>query len=133
MLRYPFSLVCIALILILCFCHPSAIPVKLPSILGLDKIAHVIMYAGTCSVIWTEYLLRHSRINYGRTLLFAVIAPIVLSGSIEILQGVKTDYRGADIYDFYANVFGVVIALLVPYGWWLSKRSSTSSKNAKGA
>lgn len=133
MLRYPFSLVCIALILILCFCHPSAIPITIPSILGFDKIAHFVMYTGTCGVIWTEYLLHHSRINIGRTLLFAVIAPIVLSGSIEILQGVKTDYRGADIYDFYANVFGVFTALLVPYGWWLSKRSSQTTKNENNA
>ena len=131
MFRYPFSLLCIALILILCFCHPSAIPVKLPSVLGLDKIAHFIMYVGTCSVIWTEYLLRHSRIHYVRTLLLAVIAPIALSGAIEITQGAMTDFRGADIYDFYANTAGVLTALLVPYGWWLSHKKIGKTKEEK--
>jgi VanZ family protein len=129
MRRYPFTLVCIALILILCFCHPSAIPVKMPSVIGLDKIAHFIMYLGTCSVIWTEYLLRHSTINYRRTFLFAIIAPIALSGAIEITQGAMTDFRGADIYDFYANAAGALTALLVPYGWWLSHKIQGGSKN----
>ena len=131
MLRYPFTLVCLALILILCFCHPSAIPVELPSILGLDKIAHFIMYLGTCSVMWTEYLLRHSRINRLRTFLLAIVAPIALSGAIEIIQGTGTNYRGADIYDFYANSIGVITALLIPYGWWLGhkNRAKTEDKN----
>ena len=122
MQRYPFSLLCIALILILCFCHPASIPLDIPEILGLDKIAHFVMYLGTCSVIWTEYLLKHHRINYLRTLLWAVVAPVALSGGIELAQGIMTDYRGCDIYDFYANTFGVITALLVPYGWWLSKK-----------
>jgi hypothetical protein len=98
MLRYPFSLLCIALIFILCFSHPTSIPLDIPNILGIDKIAHFIMYLGTCGVIWTEYLLKHERINYRRTFLLAVIAPIALSGGIEFVQGAMTDYRGADIY-----------------------------------
>ena len=122
MKRYPFTLICIVLIFILCFCHPTTIPLDIPNILGLDKIAHFIMYLGTCSVMWTEYLLRHDRINYARTLLFAVIAPIAMSGGIEWVQGAMTDYRGADIYDFYANSFGVIVALILPYGWWLGQR-----------
>lgn len=122
MKRYPFTLICIVLIFILCFCHPTSIPLEIPNILGLDKIAHFIMYLGTCSVMWTEYLLRHDRINYARTLLFAVIAPIAMSGGIEWVQGAMTDYRGADIYDFYANSFGVIVALILPYGWWLAQR-----------
>ena len=79
--------------------------------------------------MWTEYLLRHSNINYRRTFLFAIVAPIALSGAIEIIQGVKTSYRGADIYDFYANTAGVFTALLVPYGWWLRHKIQGNSKN----
>jgi hypothetical protein len=33
-----------------------------------------------------------------------------------------TDYRGADIYDFYANTFGVIVSLVLPYGWWLGQK-----------
>jgi VanZ family protein len=99
----------------------------MPNILGLDKIAHFIMYLGTCGVMWTEYLLRHDRINYVRTLLFAVVAPIVMSGGIEWIQGAMTDYRGADIYDFYANTFGVIVALILPYGWWLGQQRKKTS------
>ena len=127
MKRYPFTLICIALIFILCFCHPTTIPLDMPNVLGLDKIAHFIMYLGTCGVMWTEYLLRHDRINYTRTLLFAVVAPIVLSGGIEWVQGAMTDYRGADIYDFYANTFGVIVALILPYGWWLGQQRKKTS------
>ena len=127
MKRYPFTLICIVLIFILCFCHPTSIPLEIPNVLGLDKIAQFIMYLGTCSVMWTEYLLRHDRINYARTLLFAVIAPIAMSGGIEWVQGAMTDYRGADIYDFYANSFGVIVALILPYGWWLGQQRKKTS------
>lgn len=120
--RYPFTMCCIVLIFVLCFCHPSAIPLELPTMIGLDKLAHFIMYAGTCGVMWTEYLLKHTRIHYGRALLLAIVAPILMSGIIEIIQDAKTDYRGADIFDFYANSFGVLTALLIPYGWWLRQR-----------
>lgn len=126
--RYPLTTLCIVLIFVLCFCHPSAIPLKLPSVIGLDKIAHFVMYTGTCSVMWTEYLRKHQRINYWRMLLLAVVAPILMSGIIEIIQGIKTNYRGADIYDFYANSFGVLMSLLIPYGWWLKQKFGTTAQ-----
>jgi hypothetical protein len=45
-----------------------------------------------------------------------------MSGGIEFVQGWMTDYRGADIYDFYANTFGVIVSLVLPYGWWLGQK-----------
>ena len=61
-------------------------------------------------------------------LLLAVVAPILMSGIIEIIQGIKTNYRGADIYDFYANSFGVLMSLLIPYGWWLKQKFGTTAQ-----
>ncbi|EJX00513.1 hypothetical protein, membrane [gut metagenome] len=64
------------------------------------------MYAGTCSIIWWEYLRYHHEFNSVRVFTFAFIAPILMSGSIELVQGYATDYRGADWGDVLANALG---------------------------
>ncbi len=127
MRKYTYTLCCLALIFILCFCKPSSIPVELPSIVGLDKVAHVLMYLGTCGVMWTEYLLSHRSINFRRTSFYAVLAPILMSIAIELMQGTLTDFRGCDVGDVYANVVGVLLALLIPYGWWLRYRRKSET------
>ncbi len=126
MRRYTYTCCCIVLIFVLCFCKPSSIPVELPSILGLDKVIHLLMYLGTCGVMWTEYLLSHRSINFRRTALLAVVAPILMSIAIEVMQGTLTDFRGCDVGDVYANAVGVVLALLIPYGWWLSNHTKSA-------
>lgn len=118
---YPLSICCIVLIFILCFCKPSSLPIDMPSIIGFDKVCHLIMYLGTCSVIWTEYLRYHNRIAWLRCLCWAVIAPALMSIGIEWGQAFLTDYRGYDLYDVYANLAGIVLALLVPYGWTIKR------------
>ena len=38
---------------------------------------------------------------------------------------VKLPERGtskAMAYDFYANTFGVLVSLILPYGWWLGQQ-----------
>lgn len=78
---------------------------------NLDKLAHFCMYAGFCSVVWLEYFFSHRGLSYRRVIVGAVVAPIVFSGLIEVVQGNFTSYRGMDWYDFLFNVLGVVFAL----------------------
>ena len=107
--RYPWSLVVVAAILFLSFFKPPQqdfVPVT-----NIDKLAHFCMYAGFCSVVWLEYFLSHSGVNRGRVIWLAVVAPIVFSGAIEVMQGYLTTYRGMDWYDLIFNTIGVVFAL----------------------
>ena len=55
--RYPLSLLCIALLWVLCFCHPPQ--TSMDGVPGIDKLAHVVMYLGTCGIMWWEYLRHH--------------------------------------------------------------------------
>lgn len=72
------------------------------------------MYLFTCSVIWEEYLRHHQRVEWGKVLLLAWAAPIVMSGLIEILQATCTGgRRSGEWLDFAANATGVTLALFI--------------------
>lgn len=106
--RYPLSLVCIVLIWLLCLVIRMP-ETPLDDVAFIDKWTHFSMYGGTCSVIWWEYLRHHVRLNATRLLVWALIAPIAMSGLIEILQATYTDTRQGEWLDFVANSIGVLL------------------------
>lgn len=108
--RYPLSLIIITAIIYLSFFKPPKTP--LDTINNIDKLAHLVMYGGFCSVLWFEYFLTHLRIRAGKIFWGAIVGPIVFSGAIEILQESITRYRGGDWYDFLFNSLGVLGAAL---------------------
>lgn len=77
---------------------------------GLDKVAHCMMFFGLSSLILWEYKKRHARENLRLLLLIAFAAPLAFGALIEVLQGALTDYRSADLFDFLADAFGVLLA-----------------------
>lgn len=111
MLRYKFTLCCIALIWVLCFCTPPSVD-GLDDVVGIDKVVHVLMYLGTCSILWWEYLRCHAEADWKKLLLLAVASPILMSGIIELLQEYATTHRGGDWWDFAANSLGVILAAI---------------------
>lgn len=104
--KYPLSLLCIVTIWILCLCRPPQVEITIDFSFGFDKIVHFIMYAGTCGVIGWEYLRAHRSVNWNKAVAFGLVAPILMSGCIELVQGYATDYRGADWGDVLANAIG---------------------------
>ncbi len=75
------------------------------------------MYGGTCSVLWIEYLRAHPRpIPKGgeatRLFLLAWLAPILMSGLLELLQAYATTTRSGEWLDFAANTLGVTLGTL---------------------
>lgn len=109
--RYPVSLLIIATIIYLSLFKPADSDLyKIPNI---DKAAHFCMYAGLCSVLWFEYLRSHRSIIYRKVLLGAIVAPIVFSGTIEIVQNFLTVHRSGDWLDFIFNILGVFIAAFI--------------------
>lgn len=115
--KYPLSSLCVAAIWVLCFCTPPHTP--LDQVAFMDKWTHLVMYGGTCSVMWIEYLRCHRRPSLKRLFVFDWLAPVLMSGVIELLQAYCTGgRRSGDWYDFAANTTGAVIGAIVGLTFW---------------
>ena len=115
--KYPLSCLCVAAIWVLCFCTPPHTP--LDQVAFMDKWTHLVMYGGTCSVMWIEYLRCHRRPSLKRLFVFDWLAPVLMSGGIELLQAYCTGgRRSGDWYDFAANTTGAVIGAIVGLTFW---------------
>lgn len=110
--NYPISCLYMAFIWVLCFMDVPHTP--LDNITLIDKWTHILMYAGTCATIWYEYLRRHDSIVRAHVFLLAWLAPLVMSGLIEILQEYCTGgRRSGDWLDFAANAIGVTLGNVI--------------------
>ena len=109
-IKYPFSSVLLMVIWYLSFFTPPK--TELDDVAFIDKWVHIIMYGGTCTVLWMEYAHRHKGTADRRKLfLWAWLAPIVMSGCIELLQEYCTGgRRSGDWLDLAANAIGVTLA-----------------------
>ena len=107
--HYPLSCLCVIVIWVLCFWTPPHTP--LDNVPLMDKWTHILMYAGTCGVVWAEYLRRHrSAASVRQMLLWAWLAPVLMSGLIELLQAYCTGgRRSGDWLDFLANGIGATL------------------------
>lgn len=86
--------------------------VKVP---GNDKTVHFIFYF-VFTLLW--YLALEKKIKK-KSLKFVIVGAAIIYGIIiEVLQGVLTQDRQADIYDALANTGGAFVALLVIF--WLN-------------
>ena len=110
--KYPCSCVLIAAIwyLSLLFEAPRT---PLDNVLLIDKWVHIVMYGGTFTVLWIEYIRQHQKPDYWKLLIWAFIAPIVMSGIIELLQEYCTEKRSGDWLDLTANAIGVTLAVII--------------------
>lgn len=101
--HYPVSSFYILIIWGLCFATVPSTP--LDDVTMIDKWVHIAMYGGTCATIWLEYIRRHDPHRFSQMVvsieegvtskpptsrlklfLLAWLAPVVMSGTIEILQ-----------------------------------------------
>lgn len=110
--KYPFSVFLFLVIWYLSFFTPPK--TELDSVAFIDKWVHIVMYGGTCSVLWIEYVLKHNSFgNVKRLIAWSWVAPIVMSGCIELLQEYCTNgRRSGDWIDLAANSTGVTLAIL---------------------
>ena len=110
---YPLSVCCIALIWIL-----SLVPIfpetPLDHVEFIDKWVHVTMYGLTCLILWLEYRRQHIKPDYEKLFFWAWLAPILMSGLIELIQEYCTGgHRGGDWLDLAANATGITLAALL--------------------
>lgn len=116
--KYPLATFCVALIWYLSFFTPPK--TELDDVAFIDKWVHIAMYGGTCGVFWVEYFWKRKRPMSHRfkLLLYAWLAPIVMSGIIELLQEYCTNgRRSGDWLDLAANATGVTLAAIVAFAW----------------
>ena len=113
--KYKFSWLIIGIIIYLSFFTPPK--TQLDEVSNIDKIAHICMYGGLCSILWIEYLRSHTRIHRLRTFIGGILVPIVFSGFIELLQAYATTNRSGDWADMIANSIGVILAAIG--GYWI--------------
>ena len=118
--KYPFSTLCLALIGVLSF-TPFFPETPLDNVKFIDKWTHLVMYGGTCSVIWWEHLRlckkETRRPNLRALFWFALVGMIILGGLVELGQAYCTTTRSGEWLDFYADTVGTLLAL--PVGLWL--------------
>lgn len=126
--RYPLSAVLFIIIWYLSFFTPPR--TELDNVAFIDKWAHIVMYGGTCTVLWGEYLRRHRHAALTARLAIMVWAvPIVMSGAIELLQEYCTDgRRSGDWLDLAANATGVTLAAAIGLtaARWRARRNKDS-------
>ena len=114
--KYPFSTLCLALIGVLSF-TPFFPETPLDNVKFIDKWTHLVMYGGTCSVIWWEHLRlckkETRRPNLRALFWFALMGMIILGGLVELGQAYCTTTRSGEWLDFYADSLGVLLGTIV--------------------
>ena len=109
---YPLSCCLAAGIWVLCLMPVPETP--LSHVTLADKWAHMSMYAVMCLLAWTEYLRGHTVLRKKRLFIGAWLAPVLMSGLIEIAQATCTGgRRSGDWLDFAANAAGATLGLLI--------------------
>ena len=111
--KYPFSVCCIAVIWILSL-MPFFPETPLDNVMLIDKWVHVLMYGLTFIVLWIEYTIKHKSADYEKLFFWAWLAPVIMSGIIELLQEYCTfGCRSGEWLDLAANSIGITIAAVV--------------------
>ena len=107
---YPLTIVCVLAVWYLSLFKPPSVSL-LDGVDGVDKVVHALMYAGLCSLLWLEWFHQHHRRGaWRRMAAFAVGAPILMSGLLELLQEYCTTTRAGEWADLIANSMGTLLA-----------------------
>ena len=107
------GILCGIVILILTGLPGSCFPRVKPA-LGLDKIVHVIMYAGfafLCVWGYREQFLTKGKTYQIKALALTTVISILYGGITEILQEHLVPLRTGDVYDFIADIIGTLVGI----------------------
>lgn len=113
---YP-GILCAAVILLLTGLPGSCFPQVKPAI-GLDKVVHLLMYAGfTFASIWgyrTPFCERGTRYRK-KALWIAILIGIFFGALTEIMQETMVPSRTGSVYDWIADVIGSVFGAIIAH------------------
>lgn len=110
--RYP--LLWALLIFILCLFPGKYIPsVWWLELLSVDKLVHSGLFFVLVVLMTRGFTLQLSFVYLQKLPLFtSFYLSVIYGGGLEIMQGMLFIGRTADVYDFIANAFGCVVALV---------------------
>lgn len=130
--KYPLTLVCIALI---CYLSLFFTPTKTPldGVAFIDKWTHFVMYGGSCSVFWWEYLHKHQFRVSGWTFVLGWLTFVLASGLIELAQEYCTTNRSGEWLDLLANATGATLGTLIGMGMRRVRSEERGMKNVEGS
>ena len=111
-INYWKSILVFGSILYLSFAPPSTFN-GIPTFNNEDKLVHFLMYAGLCCMLIFDFRLanKNNKTKTTRGYLLCVAFPLLLGGSIEILQPLYFE-RGGSWLDLSANITGIISAWL---------------------
>lgn len=98
------------LVAFFCLIQADNIPMMNIPILSLDKIAHAFFHFMFTSLWFLFFLKQFNKIAFLKLLIVAFVLSVFYGITIEVLQGVLTLTRNADVFDVLANVSGALIA-----------------------
>lgn len=81
--------------------------IKLPKVNFVDKILHLSAYF-VLTLSWLLAFYKSEKLKIKVNLI--IVAVFIYGIIIEVLQGVLTSYRQADLFDIFANLVGIIIA-----------------------
>lgn len=110
--RYPLTYL-VAVIIVILSLYPFGNIEIAEDVPLADKWTHMVMYGTFALVIWWEYGRNHNCRQWKNLILWAVLAPIAMSGLMELLQAYATTYRSGEWFDLLANTIGVLVGSLI--------------------
>lgn len=101
------------LILVVCLLPGSTFPSTGVEWVSLDKVIHLIMYVPLAWTLAYGFRLQSRYAKWQeKALLYTFILASVYGALVELLQFALTPDRAAELWDFVADVAGVVLGLL---------------------
>ena len=113
---YP-GILCAAVILLLTGLPGSCFPTVKP-IIGLDKLVHMLMYAGfVFASIWgyREPFRERGKAYRKKVLWIALGIGIAYGALTEIMQETLVPSRTGSVYDWIADVIGCILGAIIAY------------------
>lgn len=77
-----------------------------------DKIFHFLAYF-VLAFLWFGAFVYNFNFKKRKAITYASIFSVLFGIVIEVLQYLLTTYRSLDIYDMFANTFGVLLAVVI--------------------
>lgn len=112
LIKYIFTLtITIAIIILSIIPTPEVEP--LTRVPLFDKWVHFVMYGSLTCAMWIDYRKNKNRNISLKFCALSIVYPSLVGGLMEIVQEHITTYRSGDIIDFYADVVGTIIGLIL--------------------
>lgn len=112
-INYFKTIIATIIILVLSFAKFPAIE-ELPVVPNADKIVHLLMYLTlTIIALFENYKTQDIRNKQLELIIVALVFPLLLAATTELIQSTPLVGRYGDVYDWLSNTIGILI------GWGL--------------